>query len=160
MFDPSGLGAALTSLRAIIELARNANDAQLAMKISSEIANVQGRLIDVQQQAVALQAENQELRAEVERVRSSVVFHHSVNWRVLSDGTEDGPFCPVCISAGVHMRLMVAEGFDQTTEVWHLRCPKCHLVGVGWEGVGGMGRELLYPVPKELIPDLRYFVRS
>lgn len=158
MFDPSGLGAALTSLKAVVDLMKNANDAQLAMKISSEIANVQGKLIDVQQQTLALQAENQELRAEVDKFRSSV-FHHSVNWRVLPDGTEDGPFCPVCVSEGVNMRLILRGVVDQTKEFWHLQCPKSHLAGVGSEGILGRGRELTYAVPKGLVPDNRYLIR-
>ena len=56
MFDPASIVAALTSARNILDLAKNANDAHLAMKISSEVANVQGRLIDVQQQTLALQS--------------------------------------------------------------------------------------------------------
>ena len=158
MIDTSTLGAALTSLKAIIDLVRNANDAQLAMKISSEIANVQGRLIDVQQQTLALQAENQELRTEIDKCRS-FVFHHSVNWKLLSDGSEDGPFCPVCVSEGVSMRLIL-RGVDQTKEFWHLQCPNSHLAGVGKEGILGRGRELSYAVPKELVPDNRYFIRA
>jgi hypothetical protein len=51
MFDPTSITAALGSAKVIIDLLKNANDAQLAMKISSEVANLQGRLIDVQQQA-------------------------------------------------------------------------------------------------------------
>ena len=43
------MGAALTSLRSIMDLARGANDAQLALRISMEIADIQGRLLDVQQ---------------------------------------------------------------------------------------------------------------
>lgn len=58
MFDPFSMAAALGSLKAIIELVRNANDAQLAMKISGEVANIQGMLIDAQQQnAVAAERE-------------------------------------------------------------------------------------------------------
>jgi hypothetical protein len=34
MFDPASIGAALTSVKAILELLRNASDAQLAMKIN------------------------------------------------------------------------------------------------------------------------------
>jgi hypothetical protein len=58
MFDPASINAALSSVKSIFDLLKNANDAQLAMKISSEVANVQGRLIDVQQQALALQNDN------------------------------------------------------------------------------------------------------
>jgi uncharacterized protein with PIN domain len=40
------------------------------MKISSEVANVQGKLIDVQQQALALQNENQNLREEIRQLQA------------------------------------------------------------------------------------------
>lgn len=69
MFDPASLGAALTSAKVILDPAKGANDAQLAMRISSEIANLQGRLIDVQQQALSLQSENQQLREELRAYR-------------------------------------------------------------------------------------------
>lgn len=116
---------------------------------------MQGKLLDVQQQTLALQVENQQLRAENEKFRSSV-FHHSVNWRVLQDGSEDGPLCPVCHAEGVDMPLTLRDVVDQTGELWHLRCPKPHIVGVGSEGTMGRGRELSYAVPKNLIPHDRY----
>ncbi len=158
MFDPASISAALGSAKAILDLLKGANDAQLAIKISGEVANVQGRLIDVQQQALALQAENQQLRGEIEKFRSSS-FHHSVNWRLLVDGSEDGPFCPVCAGEGVDMRLTLRGVVDQTGPMWHLQCPKTHKVGVGAEGIMGKGRELSYPIPKELVPENRYFLR-
>jgi hypothetical protein len=40
-----------------------------------------------------------------------------------------------------------------------LECPRSHLVGVGTEGFRGKGREPSYPVPKELVPENRYFLR-
>jgi len=85
-----------------------------------------------------LQVENQQLRAENEKFRLSV-FHHSVNWRVLPDGSEDGPFCPVCHAEGVDMRLTPRE-VDQTGEVWSMRCPLPHIAGVGSEGTLGRGK--------------------
>jgi hypothetical protein len=94
MFDPASIVAALGSAKTILDLLKNANDAQLAIRISTEVANVQGQLIDVQQQALALQTENQSLRAEIEKSKV-YVQHHSVIWKVRPDGSEDGPFCPV-----------------------------------------------------------------
>jgi hypothetical protein len=159
MFDPGSITAALGSAKVILDLLKNANDAHLAMKIGGEVANLQGRLIDVQQQALALQTENQRLNVEIEKFRSSV-FHHSVTWRVLADGSEDGPFCPVCAGEGVEMRLTLRSVIDQTGPLWHLQCPKSHLAGVGTEGYRGRGREFSYAVPKELVPENRYFLRS
>jgi len=119
MFDPATMGAALASLKTIIDLMRNANDAQLTLKISSEIAQVQGKLLDVQQQALTLQVENQQLRDEIRQLKASAEdekvfqFMHGVYWKtydVLSlredeNGNRitelhwDGPFCPTCKDA-------------------------------------------------------------
>jgi hypothetical protein len=119
MFDTATIGAALTSAKVILELAKNANDAQLAMKISSEIANLQARLIDVQQQALALQAENQDLRDDIRKMKriieeeESFEYLHGMYWKtrsgppkqdfdehgneiVVSEILWDGPFCPIC----------------------------------------------------------------
>lgn len=70
----------------------------------------QGKLFDIQRDALALQSENQQLRAEIEKFRSTR-FHHSVNWWVLSDGSDDGPFCPVCAGEGVEMRLTLRGSY-------------------------------------------------
>jgi hypothetical protein len=112
MFDPASIGAALTSVKVILDLAKGANDVQLAIKISAEIANLQGRLIDVQQQALSLQSENQALRDEIRKLRDtsdlerSVVFRDGAYWRIRSasqgespakqEEALDGPFCPSC----------------------------------------------------------------
>jgi hypothetical protein len=116
MFDPASISAALGSAKVILDLLKNANDAQLAIKISTEVANVQGRLIDVQQQALALQNENQDLRDEIRKMKrdieeeNSFTFLHGVYWKTfdvltLEEDEEgnrmhatrwDGPFCPLC----------------------------------------------------------------
>ena len=91
MFDPASIGTALASAKTILDLARNANDAQLAIKISSEVANVQGKLIDVQQQALALQNENQKLRDEIRQLKAK-----------LAETVEADP-CPSCHRKGWHV---------------------------------------------------------
>ena len=148
MFDPTTVGTAIASLKTIVDLMRNANDAQLSLKISSEVAQVQGKLLDVQQQALTLHGENGKLRAENDRLKSSV-FHHSVNWRTLPDGLEDGPFCPVCAGEGRDMRLMMSRGIPVDQTVWHFVCPIEHVAT-------GKGRQYSYSIPKALIPEARY----
>lgn len=116
MFDMTAVSAALASIKALYDLVRNANDAQLAMRISGEIANIQGRLIDVQQQALALQEENYRLNEELAQLQRSIEeeklldFKHGVYWRgysvlTLEEDEEgnriselrwEGPFCPLC----------------------------------------------------------------
>jgi DNA repair exonuclease SbcCD ATPase subunit len=88
MIDSASIGAALASAKAIVDLVKNANDAQLAMKISGEVANLQGRLIDVQQQALALQQENQDLRNEIRQLQAKLAE------------TVDAEPCPSCHRKG------------------------------------------------------------
>lgn len=158
MFDPASIGAALTSAKAILELLKNANDAQLAMKISGEVATLQGRLIDVQQQVLATQTENEQLRAENQRFKT-FRFHHNVSWRAQPDGTEDGPFCPVCVAEGRDMRLMLRAHVDQTGTLLHFQCPKSHSEPGAVRDLG-RGREAVYSIPRELLPNDRYFVNG
>lgn len=119
MFDPSSIGAAITSAKAILDLLRNANDAQLALKISTEVVHLQSQLLAVQQQALALQSEDQNLRDEIRQMKrareeeNSFQFLHGVYWKtsLLAPSDEDeedehghpigrthweGPFCPLC----------------------------------------------------------------
>jgi hypothetical protein len=84
--DTATIGAALTSIKTVIDLLRTANDAQLAIKISGEIANIQGRLIDVQQQAIALQDENVRLKGETRTLKAGIFA--------------DGEPCPKCRQKG------------------------------------------------------------
>ena len=91
MFDPASISAALGSAKVILDLLKNANDAQLAIKISTEVGNVQGRLIDVQQQALALQNENQDLRDEIRQLKAK-----------LAETVEAQP-CPKCLRKGWHV---------------------------------------------------------
>jgi hypothetical protein len=98
MLDLATMGAALGSLKTIVDLTKNANDAQLALKISSEVAQIQGRLLDVQQQALALQTENQELKAALHAltdIRDNYELRERVYFR---KGTQDA-YCPLCLGA-------------------------------------------------------------
>jgi hypothetical protein len=151
MADLASIGAALGSVKTLWDLLKNAQDAQLAMKISVELGNIQGQLIDVQQQTLSIQQENQQLRAQIESYKS-FTYHHSVNWKLRPEGTEDGPFCPVCIAASREMRLAVVPRADQTRETWLLYCPQGHQPIKGIQAVSGP----FFDVPKSLIPE-NYF---
>ena len=124
-------------------------------RVSGEVIEAQGKLFDIQREALALQSENHQLRAEIEKFHSTS-SHHPVNLAGPGDGTEDGPFCPVCAGEGVDMRLTLRGVVDQTGPLWHLQYPKTHTVGAGAEGLRGRGRELSYSVPNELLPENRY----
>jgi hypothetical protein len=85
MIDPASISAALGSAKTMLDFAKGANDAHLAMKISAEVANLQGRLIDVQQQALALQKENHDLNDEIRtlkrrRCQKPVTRNHAQNF--------------------------------------------------------------------------------
>jgi hypothetical protein len=150
MADLARIGAALGSVNTLWELVRNAQDAQLAMKISAELGNIQGQLIAVQQQVLSAQEESQNLRKEVERYRS-FVFHHSASWHQLPSGLEDGPFCPTCLSEGFETRLSIAFRESQSTDYRTLYCPKS---AHGSNTMGGM----IFEVPKSLIPANYFYV--
>jgi hypothetical protein len=145
MFDPASISAALGSAKVILELLKNAKDAQLAIKISTEVANVQGRLIDVQQQALVLQNENQELRDEIRQMKraiedeNSFQFMHGVYWKTSTvltldqdeEGNRvkalhwDGPFCPLCKDVnGKAVRLKDGGQRKGTDVVWECEVHK------------------------------------
>jgi hypothetical protein len=160
MFDPASIGAALSSAKTIIDLVKNANDGQLAIRVSSAVAEVQGRLIEVQQQALDLQQENDKLRADIEKSRN-YVQHHSAIWKIRPDGTEDGPFCPHCVGEGREMRLVLWNQADQTRTYWLTHCPKTHIDSRDKKPQGWMpaSQEQTYVIPKDLVPENYFFHR-
>ena len=58
LFDIAGVGQALTSLKAIADLIKGANDAQLALKITPQIIGLQSQLLEVQQKALGIWKQN------------------------------------------------------------------------------------------------------
>jgi hypothetical protein len=80
MFDPASIGAALTSTRTIIDLLRNANDAQLAMKISSEVANLRGLTYSS--------------RPSLYRMKTRTYAARLANWKVKLSETVEAEPCP------------------------------------------------------------------
>ena len=157
--DVPGITAALGSAKAILDILKNANDAQLAMKITAEVANVQGQLIDVQQQTLAIQQENQGLRSELDKLRT-FIHHHSVIWRVRADGTEDGPFCPPCNAEGLDMRLMLVPIVDQTRDYWLLHCSKMHVDPRAKPQGIHTKQEPTYRLPKNLVPENYFYIHT
>jgi hypothetical protein len=151
MADFGGIGIALSGLKTMLDLSKSVHDANIARKISEEVANIQGQLIDVQQQALAIQQENQQLRSELERFKS-FTYHHSVNWKRLPDGSEDGPFCPVCIAVNREMRLALVPRANQSRDFWMLYCPQTHHPVEGIQTAPGP----FFDVPKDLLPE-NYF---
>jgi hypothetical protein len=151
------IATGLSALKAAADLVRALRDAAKAGSLKPDefagrIAEVYDYITDSKEAVLCTEEEISQLKAENERLKT-FVFHHSVSWRTLADGTEDGPFCPVCLGEGVNMRLALNATGDQTGGVLYFRCPKTHVPP-------GKGREPSYPVPKELVPENRYFVRG
>lgn len=149
LLDPLGITSALSSLKAILDLAKSANDAQLAMKISSEVIEAQSKLFTTQQQALAIFAENRELHKELEKYKI-FDFHHSVHWKTRPEEAQDGPFCPVCLAEGIEMRLHLRSPHVDGRHL-NFQCPKVHPGPNTREPNGAT-----YTIPRELITPDRY----
>jgi hypothetical protein len=153
MADLSSIGAALASVKTLWELAKSAKDAQLAMKISAEVGNIQGQLIDVQQQILTIQQDNQILRHELDLIRD-YQQHDSVVWRRKPESFEDGPFCPVCLSDGRETRLVVNPDLPPNPALFNLYCPKAH-----HESPHRLSKAPgpYFTVPRHLVPENYFF---
>jgi hypothetical protein len=155
------IASGLSALKAAADLARTLRDAAKAGSLKPDefagrIAEVYDYIGDSKEAVLNAQESLSQLRAENERLKA-YVFHHSVNWRTLPNGTEDGPFCPSCVSEGVDMRLLLNPVVDQTGPVLHFQCPKSHFEGGAIRDYS-RGREPSYAIPKELIPENRYII--
>ncbi len=155
MAELASIGAALSTVKTLWDLAKNVKDASVGMKITAELGNIQGQLIDVQQKAISIQQKNQELHDELQRYKS-FTFHHSVAWRRLPDSPQDGPFCPICIAESLEIHLLPVDGVDQTREYWFLYCPTGHEKAKGIATAPGP----YFYVPKNLVPENCYAVRT
>jgi hypothetical protein len=155
MAELASIGAALSTVKTLWDLAKNVKDSNVGMKITAELGNIQGQLIEVQQKTISIQQKNQELRDELQRYKS-FTFHHSVAWRRLPDSPEDGPFCPICIAESLEMHLLPVNGVDQTREYWFLYCPTAHEKAQGAIPAPGP----YFHIPKNLVPEGHYAVRA
>jgi hypothetical protein len=153
MADLSSLSAALASVKTLWDLAKGTTDAQLAMKISAEVGNIQGQLIDVQQQILTIQQDNQTLHRELDLIRD-YKQHDSVVWRRSPEGFEDGPFCPVCLSDGRETRLVVNPDFRPNPGLFNLYCPKAHHAS---PHPLSKAPGPYFTVPRHLIPENYFF---
>jgi hypothetical protein len=153
--DISTIGAALGSVKTIFDLMKTTNDLQLAVKVNSEVANIQGQLITLQQLTLGLQDENQKLKAEI-ALAKAYTYHHSVSWKKLEDGKEDGPFCPTCLGDGKEMRLQLRPHVDQSGDYLFVWCPKLHIDPRGKQQTWTPKEESRYKIPRDLVAE-NYF---
>src|SRR5258708_37884740 len=125
------IASGLSALKTAADLARALRDAAKAGSLKPDefagrIAEVYDYISDSKEALLSVQENISKLRAENERLKT-YMFHHSVSWRILPDGSEDGPFCPTCVSEGTAMRLVLREHIDQTQGLWYVYCPKSHV---------------------------------
>jgi len=140
--DLTNITAALSALGSLIGLANKAN----TVEFNQKLIEVQKVLIAIQGDFTKLSDENSQLKDELERERS-YVFHHSVSWKQRPDGTQDGPFCPFCLSKGTVLPLRArrrAQSGGITFE-----CIEDHTVGA-------LRDRVVYVLPEDLIPKDRY----
>jgi hypothetical protein len=150
---PIDVAAGLSALKAAAQLAKALREAAKSGTVAPDefagrVAEIYDYVIDSKEAVVAAQERLAQVEAENERLRT-YRFHHSVYWRVMPDGSEDGPFCPICVAGRTDMRLMMSRGIPKDESVWHFSCPAGHLPE-------GRGREHVYAVPRSLVPEGRY----
>lgn len=109
------LPAAIASLKTILDLAKSAKDAQLAMKISREVAELQSKLIGVQQDALALLDENRKLRDEVRDLKAKLT-------------ESNGELCPRCGKRAYYLTLSQPDDTfgDLGVSKRIYECKECH----------------------------------
>jgi hypothetical protein len=94
MVDIAAIGSALSSLKVLYDLAKGANDANLALKMGSAVADLQGKLLDVQIQAQSIQEENVELKRLAAELRAALKAREDMKFKQGAYYTkDDGPFC-------------------------------------------------------------------
>lgn len=121
MVDIAAVGSALSSLKALYDLAKGANDANLSMKIGSAIADLQGKLLDVQIQARSVLEENVDLKAQLAELQAALMKKEDMKFRNGAYHTnDDGPFCQHCWESDqkiIHLsRVMPSPGAEPVTD--------------------------------------------
>lgn len=121
MMDISAIGTALSSLKILYDLAKNANDASLATKISTAVADLQGRLLDVQIQSQGLLEENIRLKEQVSELQAALKKKQEMKFAKGAYYTVDsGPFCQHCWEGdqkAVRLsRVMPSPGAEPVTD--------------------------------------------
>jgi hypothetical protein len=144
MFDASNLTAALTAIGSLIGLAGKAD----TVEFNQKIIEVQKGLIATQVDFLKLIEENVRLKADLENGKMWE-FHHSVSWKKLPGGTEEGPYCPACRADRREMPLTMRGLHVSNPDVFLFSCSVDH--GQSRQPRGG-----LFQIPKNLIKEDRY----
>jgi hypothetical protein len=101
------LGTGLGALRAAVDLSRALRDGAKAGTIKPDefagrvgeiydyIADSKDALIDAKDEIQTLKEEVKELREQIAKKQRGTVHDHAA-WKILEDGSEQGPYCPNC----------------------------------------------------------------
>ena len=143
--DMTAVTGALAALKALTGIAKDVNN----IEFNQKIIELQQKLLDIQIDYSALLDENRALKAEIEAGKA-YELHHSVIWKKLRDGSEAGPFCPICRGEhGKEMPLHFRGPLNTDEEILLFSCPIQHVAK-------GEGRNVTYHVPKALVPEGRH----
>jgi hypothetical protein len=135
--DMTAVTGALATLQSLTGIAKNVN----SIEFNQKIIELQQKLLDIQIDFGGLLVENRSLKAEIETGKA-YELHHSVLWKRLPDGTEIGPFCPICHGdQGKQMPLHYRGPFNADPGILLFTCPIQHMAK-------GEGRNPFYHVPK------------
>jgi hypothetical protein len=136
---------ALTALKSLTGIAKDVNN----IEINQKILELQQKLLDIQIDYGNLIDKNRVLKAEADDAKATL-FHHSVYWKKHLDGTESGPFCPICFETKkLAMPLAFHGKPTQEPDMFIFECPVEHVgKGKGWQPS--------YLIPNTLIPEDRY----
>jgi hypothetical protein len=144
-FDLTAVTGALGVLKTLSGIAKDVNN----IEFNQKIIELQQKLLEIQIDYGGLLDENRKLKDEA-AASKAVAFHHSVNWKKLEDGSESGPYCPVCYAENSRFMPLEFHGphmHDQ--RLLFFECPVKHVKY-------GEGLNASYLIPKELIPIDRY----
>ena len=137
--------AALTALKALMGIAKDVNNIEL----NQRIIELQQKLLDIQTDYGSLFDENRLLKDEIQSAKA-YALHHSVVWKSRSDGSQIGPFCPICHGEnGKEMPLQFRGPLGTDEAVLLFTCPVQHVAP-------GAGRNATYRVPAACVPEDRY----
>ena len=131
--------AATSALSSLIGLAGKAD----TVEYNRQVIELQRALMEAQVAMQKLTSRCSELEAQ-----SQWTFHHSVDWKLNLDGTEDGPYCPICRADGKVMPLAVSRGIPKDQTQRGFVCPIEHERTIRTSSS--------YYVPSHLVKDNRY----
>ena len=121
--DMTAVTGALTALKSLTGIAKDVNN----IEFNQKIIKLQQKLLDIQTNFSALLDENRSLRSEIEAGKA-YELHHSVLWKKLPDGSDLGPYCPICRGdQGKEMPLHYRGPLNTDAAILLFSCPIQHV---------------------------------